>query len=148
MRHWIPALLLAACLPASAATNLHVQITGDRLTVRAERAPLRSILERFAEAGVAVRVDPAIDVWVTGRCQDSPMEEALDALLQPYAYILVWELVPGPLGDWPKLAEMQVFAQGRPEAAKLQPRFASPLASRSLAMRAISPTSASASHKP
>lgn len=90
-----------------------VRIEGDRLTVVARRTPLREILEGFAHAGVSVRVDPGIDVLVSGSCQNAPMEKALDALLEHYGYILVWNMVPGPVGDLPRLAEIQVFAPGQ-----------------------------------
>jgi len=118
------ALTVAITLVALAAqAAVPVRIEGDRLTVVARRTPLLEILEGFAHAGVNVRADPSLDVLVTGSCHEMPMEQALDALLEPYAYILVWNLVPGPVGDLPRLAEMQVFAPGQKH--QLQPLPAS-----------------------
>ena len=114
------ALLLMTALSLPAAPL--VRIEGDRLTVQASQAPLREILQHFAQADVAVKLDPAIDVLITGSCRKAPMEEALDALLQPFSYVLFWEVVPGPLGELPRLTEIQVFGDGRREAARpLQP---------------------------
>ncbi len=113
-RWWLLLLLLAA----SAGAAPLVRLEGDRLTVRAQQDSLRSILEQFAHADVVVKVDPAIDVLITGSCRATPMEEALDALLEPFSYVLFWEVVPGPLGDWPRLTEIQVFNPGQREAAR------------------------------
>lgn len=115
--------LLYPLLPLLVATALQaappvVRIEGDRLTVRAEQAPLRDILEQFAHADVTVKLDPAIDVLITGSCRRTPMEEGLDALLEPFSYVLFWETVPGPLGTLPRLTEIQVFGQGGREAAR------------------------------
>ncbi len=110
-------LLLLALTPAQAAPPT-VRIEGDRLTVRASQAPLRDILQQFAHADVSVKLDPSIDVLITGSCRRTPMEEALDALLQPYSYVLFWESIPGPLGTLPRLTEIQVFGKGGRAAAQ------------------------------
>lgn len=115
-----PLLLLLALTPAGAAPP-SVRIEGDRLTVTARQTPLRDILQQFAHADVTVKLDPAIDVLITGSCRQAPMEEALDALLEPFSYVLFWEVVPGPLGELPRLTEIQVFNRGQREAARPLP---------------------------
>lgn len=118
MRRAILLALLAFAGAAAATTNVDVRIESDRLTVVARQTPLRDILEGFARVGVHVRLDPSIDVVVSGSCRNTPMEEALNALLEPYAYILVWDVVRGPVGDLPRLAEIQVFAPGHKQALR------------------------------
>jgi len=99
-----------------------VRIEGDRLTLRADRAPLKDVLMSFAHAGVNVRVDPRIDIRVTGSCDSRDMQEALGALLSDYTYVLIWDVVKGPLGDLPRLAEIQIFQPGqRDEMQPLAP---------------------------
>ena len=113
----LPCLVLALA-PALADPPPVVRIEGDRLTVRASQAHLRDILQQFAHADVRVKLDPAIDVLITGSCRRAPMEEALDSLLQPFSYVVFWESIPGPLGTLPRLTEIQVFGPGGREAAR------------------------------
>lgn len=114
----LPCLVLALAPVLAQAAPPTVRIEGDRLTVRAHQAPLRDILQQFAHADVAVKLDPSIDVLITGSCRRAPMEEALDALLQPFSYVVFWESIPGPLGTLPRLTEIQVFGQKGREAAQ------------------------------
>src|ERR1700690_2213958 len=111
MRSFIAIFLLAISLVKPAFPH-EVRIEGDRLTLRADQTPLRDILTSFAHAGVAIKVDPRIDIRVTGTCDNRDMQEALNSLLQDYAYVLIWDVVKGPLGDLPRLAEMQIFQPG------------------------------------
>ncbi|MFH0907522.1 MAG: S8 family serine peptidase [bacterium] len=107
----------ALALIASVSAAAHeVRIEGDRLTLQADSTPLKEVLKSFAHAGVAVRVDPRIDIRVTGTCENRDMQEALDALLKDYTYVLIWDVVKGPLGDLPRLAEIQIFQPGEREA--------------------------------
>ena len=104
---------------AVSALAYEVRIEGDRLTLRADRAPLKDVLMGFAHAGVNVRVDPRIDIRITGTCDNRDMQDALDALLKDYTYVLIWDVVKGPLGDLPRLAEIQIFQPG--ERDEMQP---------------------------
>jgi hypothetical protein len=105
-------------LSAAPAPAYDVRIEGDRLTLDAQRVPLQDVLRSFAHAGVRVSVDPRIDLLVTGSCEAQEMESALDELLKDVAYVLVWEMIQGPVGDYPRLAEMQVFLPGQKEKTK------------------------------
>lgn len=115
-------LLLCTAWETRAASAPVVHLEGDRLTVNASSVPLRTILEALARADVEVRLDPSIDVLVTGSCRNTPVEEALDALLESYSYVAFWDVIPGPLGDLPRLSELQVFSQGHRQAARPLPR--------------------------
>lgn len=119
-RNTMSRLLRIACLGAlgaGSALAVEFALEDDRLTLKAERAPLREVLQRFADSGVLVKMDPDLDVLVTGSCADAPVDEALDALLQPFAYVALWELVPGPVSNLPRLAEIQVYRPGSPDRA-------------------------------
>jgi hypothetical protein len=89
-----------------------VVIEGDRLTVVARDADLRDVLSGFAHAGVDVRIDPAVSKRVSGTFVNESAQKALDALLDPYGYTVIWDVVPGPVGDLPRLAELQIYRRG------------------------------------
>jgi len=74
---------------------------------------LKSILERIAEQGVKVRMDPEVNARITASFQDRDIQGALDSILRGLNHVLVWETIPGPLGDLPRLAEIHVFRPGR-----------------------------------
>ena len=112
-------IFVLACITAMPSPAHEVRIEGDRLTLRADRAPLKEVLKSFAHAGVNVRVDPRIDIRVTGSCDNRDMQDALGALLGDYTYVLIWDVVKGPLGDLPRLAEIQIFQPGQRE--EMQP---------------------------
>ncbi|HMP75430.1 MAG TPA: S8 family serine peptidase [Kiritimatiellia bacterium] len=121
MKRGAPILLLLFGLAAGAA-GLEVHIEDDRLSIDVDRVALRTVLQQFADQGVRVQMDPEIDVLVSGSCKGTPIEEALDALLKPFAYVVYWEVVPGPLADLPRLSEILVFQPGaRDRVAPLQP---------------------------
>lgn len=103
---------------ACCASALEFALEGDRLTLTARREPLQAILERFAEEGVSVWCDPSIDVRVTGSCRSAPLEEALNALFEPFAYVAVWETDPGGQRTTPRLVELQVFRPGERERVR------------------------------
>lgn len=103
---------------APAATH-ELRLDGDRLTLRANRTPLREILADFVQAGVIVKYDPDIDSRVTGSVKNMDVGKALDELLAPYGYALIWDVVPGPLGDIDRLEEIQVFRRDGPR--RLEP---------------------------
>jgi len=112
---FIALALLLASGPARAA---FVRIEGDHLTLEARNAPLAEILRSFTYAGVKVNLDPSIDLPVTGSYRDADMEAALREILDPVSYVLTWEIVRGPLGELPKLSEIQIFRAGQKEKAK------------------------------
>jgi hypothetical protein len=91
-----------------------VRIDGDLITLRANNTPLKEILADFVHAGIVVKVDPDIDSRVTGSVKNMDLSQALDELLVPYGYALIWNVVPGPLGDLDRLEEIQVFRRDGP----------------------------------
>lgn len=109
---WFSNSVALCCLIAGSAQAFNLSLENDRVTMKVDRTPLREVLQQFADQGVRVQMDPTLDVLVTGSCRSAPIEEALDALLQPFGYVITWEVVPGPIEDLPRLAEIQVFKRG------------------------------------
>lgn len=113
-------LLVMFCLEATSlgARGLQFRLQGERLTLRAEGAPLTAVLKEFSRAGVEVRLDPRVQSLVTGSCDDADLQQALKELLDPFGYVLLWDVIDGPLGPLPKLGEIRVFLPGEPEKAE------------------------------
>ena len=100
------------CLTGNPAGAAEIQMQGDRLSLKASREPLRLVLKEFIRAGVRVKLDPRIAATVTGQFKDEDIQQALGVLFEPFGYVLIWDVIPGPLGQIPKLAEIQIFKPG------------------------------------
>lgn len=90
----------------------------DRLWLVAENEPLSQLLERFAEVGVRVEVDPAVQKTVSGTWRNRDVETALGTLLSPNNYRLDWQREPGPLGPMTRLTGIRVFREGHADAVR------------------------------
>ncbi len=101
---------------AASAEAVTVRLEGDRLWLQAEDASLQAVLHGFVHADVRVQLDPALeDVRISADIQDADAERVLAELFDPVGYVLIWDVMDGPLGTWPKLAEIQVFRPGNRE---------------------------------
>ncbi len=109
--------MLAAAVGLRSAAALDVRLVGDKVSFKAANTPLREVLEGFARAGVRVRMDPTLQATVDGAASHEPVETVVRKLLDPFGYVLIWDVMDGPLGRFPQLAEIQVFPVGRPEKA-------------------------------
>lgn len=116
-----PALsaVLTLLLAAGGARALEVRLKGERLSLRSKQEPLTAFLRQLAYAGVRVRLDPQAEARVTADFADEDVQKALAAVLEPFGYVLIWDVIEGPLGPVPKLAEVQVYMPGQKRS--LQP---------------------------
>ena len=115
-------LFFALFFTASTASALYFRLDGDRLWLQAEQTPLVDVLEQFSRVGVGVRLDPSIQSTVTGLILGQDIDEALEALLEGYDYLLTWKMLRGPLGRVPKLKEIQVYVPGSAASARPMPK--------------------------
>ncbi len=104
------------------APGFSVRVHGERLSMIATNEPLTAILKQIAYAGVTVRIDPKVEALVSGQFENEDIQQALDTLLEPFGYVLIWNVIDGPLGRLPKLEEIQVYFPGKKE--KIQPLVA------------------------
>lgn len=98
------------------------------MSVRADRERLTDVLRQLARAGVRIRIDPRVESRVSARFVNENVDQALDALLEPFGYVLIWDVIEGPLGPLRKLDEVQVFLPGRKKKVEplpgIDPNFA------------------------
>jgi thermitase len=97
------------------ANAFEVMISGDKLTVRANEVPLQSLLQRLADLGIKIRIDPEINPKITASFQDRDIRQGLASILKPFDHVLFWVSIEGPAGPMPELAEIQVFKPGKKE---------------------------------
>lgn len=116
---------LLFCLPhALAAGIFSVYLAEDSLSVTAENVPLQTILRELAAQGIKVKIDPAINPLISANFKKRPIAPALESLLKPTSYSLLWHAVPDD-ADKPsiQLAAIQVFQTGKKDQMQtLQPR--------------------------
>ncbi|RZB34729.1 MAG: hypothetical protein SRB1_00497 [Desulfobacteraceae bacterium Eth-SRB1] len=97
---------------------LDVRITGDKLSLYADQAPLQSILQRMADLGIKIRIDPRLNPKISASFKDRDIQEGLDSILKSFSYVMIWGSIEGPPGPIVKLAEIQVFRPGNKELMK------------------------------
>ena len=114
-------LISVLCLFTLKASSVELRIEGDRLWLIAKQEPLKNILESFTHAGVKVRFDPSINTRISGIFEDADAEEALEKILFDFGYVLIWNVIQGPVGPFPKLEEIQVFLPGQKKNIRSMP---------------------------
>ena len=109
-------LLLLLVSSATEANALSVRISGNRLSLHADRVFLREILDQIAKMGVAVRVDPQLNPKITASFENRDIQEGIASILKGYNHVLIWQSIGGPSGSSiTRLAEIQVYRPGRKE---------------------------------
>ena len=90
--------------------------------MEAEAIPLRELLLHFHEAGVRVKMDPALAAErISGSVTNEPLEKALEKLVIGLDFAVFWTRISGPAGAVDRAIEIQLFPRGKPERA--QPLF-------------------------
>lgn len=100
------------------AFSLEVRLTGERLTVHAETAPLQVILKRLAREGIKVRIDPELNPVITASFENRDVQKGLELLLRGLNHLLIWETTSAPSGATSRLTEIQIFRPGKKDLMK------------------------------
>ncbi len=100
------------------ANALTVELSGDSLTLDAHQASVHEILEKIADYGVDVYIDPAIDFPVSASFENRKIRKGLASILKPYSFALTWKSAPGALEGMTVLSAVRVFEKGKPSAKK------------------------------
>lgn len=107
---FLSAWLLTAAVWAGPAYE--IALTSDsRLTLRAQDVYLQKILQKLAEQGVRVRIDPEINYKVTAAYDKKPVREVMDAILADTNHALIWGDCPDCPGKY-RLTEIQIYKSG------------------------------------
>lgn len=96
----------------SSGRAFEMSMAADLLTVRATNTPLREILARFQEAGVAVALDERIAPLISVQFDNREMGEGIKRLLADCDYALTWRNIEGPAGKIRQIAEIFVYKPG------------------------------------
>lgn len=116
MRFYISIMILVFPLFASAAT---LRMEGDRAWLVADEAPLSKVLELFAQRGVEVLVDPALQLnRISGEWENARLDRLIGQLVSPHSYMLEWVKTVGPLGELYQISVIRIYSDGNLSAAR------------------------------
>ncbi|WP_319524313.1 S8 family serine peptidase [uncultured Desulfosarcina sp.] len=117
------AIALAFCLATIPllvwASDPVVQIQEDRLTLDVNNQPLAAILEKLADQGIRIRIDPDINPRITARFNRRAIGSALSSILKSVDYALIWRKDKASAKDEPRLWEIRIFYRG--QEARIRP---------------------------
>ncbi len=111
-------ILFIILLCVTGATALEVKMTGDRLSLHADHTPLQDILQRMADQGISIQIDPRLNPAISASFENRDMQESLNSILKSLNHVLIWESAEGESGNIIKLAEIQIFMPGKKELMK------------------------------
>jgi hypothetical protein len=99
----------------AAARGFTLSLEENTLSLTADKVPLHDILLEIARYGVTIKIDPQINPLISARFEKKPLDEALETLLKPESYSLLWESRSNNMDDGDNfvLAEIQVFRSQR-----------------------------------
>lgn len=111
-------LTIIALLSAYPVSAFELQITGDRLSLHANRVPLQTLLRRMTDLGISIRVDPKLNPDISADFEDRDMQQGLASIFKSLDHVLIWKTVEAPPGRIFRLAEIQIFEPGKKENMK------------------------------
>ena len=101
------------------AGEFRVSLEGETLSVTAKKVPLQTLLLELTREDVIVRIDPQINPLITVNFKSRPIEQALETILKPASYSLLWESRPDNSGrNAIRLTEIQVFQSEQKDQMK------------------------------
>ena len=103
----------------SIAQNKYVQLQGEKISLTADKTPLRTILADLVNQGVIVKLDPQINPSISANFSKRPVEQVFSSILKSASYSLLWESKKNN-ENLPSisLAEIQIFQSGRKDLMK------------------------------
>ncbi len=95
------------------AGDFFLRLSGETITLQADRTPLQDILKNLQGKGLIVQVDPLINPNVTAAFYEQSIDRVLASILKSYNYSLVWEKTGSTSGASLTLVEIKIFQQGK-----------------------------------
>ena len=96
-------LFTAFLLTGLAAYPLELAFTGSKISVHADKEPLKNILQKLANQGIAVHADPEINPSVTVSLNNREIEQGLNIIFRDLNHILIWNTIDTPAGQFTRL---------------------------------------------
>ena len=90
-----------------------LRLSGEKITLRADKTPLADILKDLQGKGVDIQVDPLINPDVTAAFFQQSIDRVLSSILKSYNYSLVWERTGSSAESPLSLVEIQIFQRGK-----------------------------------
>jgi predicted aspartyl protease len=113
---FLTALLFSYFAPGPGLYAFDLEITDDRLTIRAVNVPLQDVLKRLTDYGIAIRIDPEINPQISATFENRVLEDGIKALLKPQNHVFFWKRTQSRQGGAPaetyRLNEIHVFRPG------------------------------------
>lgn len=98
---------------------LEVFTSQDTLSLRADKVPLQQILRRIAiQQNIRIKIDPNINPQITADFEKQDIQYALDKLIRPFSYALLWEKKKGSPHPGYYLFEIRIFEAGKSDRSK------------------------------
>jgi len=71
-----------------------VELNDNNLSLAVTNAPLHNILLELVSQGISIKIDPQINPYVTAHFSNRPIQQALESILKPASYSLIWQKNP------------------------------------------------------
>ena len=96
-----------------------LRLEGDRAWMVADEASLPKVLELFAQRGVEVLIDPALQLnRISGEWENTKIDRLIGQLVSPHSYLLEWKKTDSPLGSLYQVSAIQIYSDGNLSAAR------------------------------
>ncbi len=89
-----------------------VSISGNRISIHAEKTPLQDILKQMVAFGIRVRIDPGLNPKITAFFENRDIQKGIGSILRPLNYVLIWKTMAGAPVSVDRLTEIQIFRTG------------------------------------
>jgi len=114
---FIVCLFFSFALGSGDAGTLKLQINNNKISIQANNMPLQKILERMADSGIAVYLDPEINPNITASFENRNLEVGLKSILKSVNHTFVWEPIQNTVDASPseeyKLVQILIFKEGK-----------------------------------
>lgn len=110
-------LMVGLTAAQARAEAFELNIERGRMSIAAQRVPLRDVLYRLPGYGISVRIDPAINPTISATFNNKALEDGLKSILKPYNSVFIWQTEASGTGSPPtqnlRLNEIQIFKPGK-----------------------------------
>ena len=111
--------LIFVWLCAVQADALYLRVAENKLTLHADQVHLQDILQKLADTGITIRIDPQLNPKISAAFDDWEIQRGIGSILKGHNHILIWKSVANASAPVTELSEIQVFRPGEKERMKI-----------------------------